>query len=92
MKKEINIFEQYIESLPLFSTESERFDHQKNFMLNLSPKDLMDFLSFQQKAVFADLHTALDNPLSSQKNIEDINLYVDKLQNAISVQMPLKAA
>ena len=92
MENRNNIFEQYIESLPLFNMESERFEHQKNFMLNLSSKDLMDFLNFQQEAVFADLHSVLDNPVSSPKNIEEVNLYVDKIQNAISVSMPLKAA
>lgn len=92
MKKENNIFEQYLDSLPAFSNEAEQVEHQKKFMLNLSSKDLMGFLNFQQKAVFADLHSVLDNPVSSTKNIEDVNLYIDKLQNAISVSMPLKAA
>jgi hypothetical protein len=92
MKNKDNIFEQYIESLPLFKTESERFEHQKNFMLNLSPKDLVNFLNLQQEAVFADLHNVLDNPTSSQKDIVEINLFVDKMQNAIVAPSSLKAA
>ena len=92
MENRNNIFEQYIESLPLFKTEGERFEHQKNFMLNLSAKDLADFLNFQQQAVFADLHNVLDNPMSSQKDIVEINLFVDKMQNTIVAPSSLKAA
>jgi hypothetical protein len=39
----------------LIITEGERFEHQKNFMLNLSAKDLVDFLNLQQEAVFSDV-------------------------------------
>ena len=90
MKKKKNIFEQYLESLPSFTTEKEQFDYQKNFMLNLSPQDLIDFLHFQKEAVFADLRNVLDN--CSQKDTDDISLYVDALQNAIAVPVSLKAA